>query len=94
MEAYRGLEVQLHLFSTLALDERESSASGLRPGRFTSGKELLYQLNKRLGGPHSRSGRFEEGYNLLPFTGFEPRMLQPTAQPLYWLRYTGSSTFI
>ena len=33
------------------------------PGRFNSRVEFRYQLNTRLGMPHSRSGRFREGGN-------------------------------
>jgi hypothetical protein len=36
------------------------------------GEELHYPLNRRLGGPHGRSGRFEEAKNLLPLSGIEP----------------------
>jgi hypothetical protein len=38
MNTYRGVEVYLHVFFTLAPDRGEWSAS--RPGRFTPGKEL------------------------------------------------------
>jgi hypothetical protein len=47
--------------------------SGLtsHPGRFTHGKVPQYPLN-RIGGPHSRSGRFGEEKNLLQVPEFEP----------------------
>ena len=34
-----------------------------RPGRFTPGKQTQYPLNKRLGGPQNRYGRFEKNKN-------------------------------
>jgi hypothetical protein len=49
------------------------------PCRFTPGKEPRYSLNRSLGGPHSRSGRFGEKKNLSPLQGFEPRIVQPVA---------------
>ena len=54
----------------------------LHPGRSPFAKELRYRLNKRLGGPHSRSGRFEEENPLLRLPIFEPRTVQrqPTSQ--------------
>ena len=42
-------------------------------GLFTSG--LRYPVNRSLGGPQSRSGRFGEEKNLLPVRGIEPRSL-------------------
>ena len=56
---------------TLSLDGREWSAS--RSCRFTP----RYALNKRLAGPHSRSGRFAEEKNLLPRSGIEPFVSRP-----------------
>ena len=38
MKAYRGVEVQLHLYLTSAVDGTEWSAS--RPGRFTPGDRV------------------------------------------------------
>jgi hypothetical protein len=58
MKGVGGVEVQLHSFLTSALDGGEWSAS--RPYRFTPEKEYRYPLNRRLGGPQSRSGRFGE----------------------------------
>jgi hypothetical protein len=55
MEAYGGVHVVIHIFLTSALDGGEWSAS--LPGRFTPGKEPRYPLDRRLGGPQSRSGR-------------------------------------
>jgi hypothetical protein len=53
------VDVQIHIFLTSALLGGEWSTS--RPGRFTPrGKSPLYPLDRRLGGPHSRSGRFGE----------------------------------
>jgi hypothetical protein len=51
-----------------------------RPDRFTPRMELQYPLNRRLGGPHGRSGRFWRRENLLSLPEFE---VQPVAS-----RYT------
>jgi hypothetical protein len=51
MKAYWGSGAA---FLTSALDGVEWSAS--RPGRLISGKEPQYPLDRRLGGPQSRSG--------------------------------------
>jgi hypothetical protein len=47
-------EEYIHTSLTLALDGGEWSKS--LPDHFTTGKEPRYQLNRRLGGPHSRFG--------------------------------------
>jgi hypothetical protein len=49
-----GVVVQLYPFLTSALDVGDWTTS--RPGRFTLKKEPQCPLNKRLGGPQSRSG--------------------------------------
>jgi hypothetical protein len=55
--------IKYHAFLTSALDGGEWSV--LRPGLFTSGQKTLYPLDRRLGGPQSRSGRCgEEKYFL------------------------------
>ena len=43
--------------------------SRLRPGLFTSGNEIRYSLNKRLGGSQGRSGRVRK---ISPAPGFDP----------------------
>ena len=43
--------------------------------RVMPGKEPRYRLKRGLGGPQSRSGRFEEE-NLSPLPEFEPRIVQ------------------
>ena len=43
-----------------------------RPGRFVPGKEHRYPLNRRLGEPQSRTGRFGKLKNLFHLPGFEP----------------------
>jgi hypothetical protein len=54
MKIYEGVEVQLHSFLNSALDGGNWSAS--RPGRYTLWKEPQCPLERRLGGPQSRSG--------------------------------------
>jgi hypothetical protein len=58
---------------TSAADRGEGSSS--RPGRFTPRREPRYPLNRRLGGPQSRSGNLGEEKNLFPVLGIEPRFL-------------------
>jgi hypothetical protein len=59
MKAYRGVDVYIYIFLTSELAGGQWSAS--RPGRFTrGGKRPRYPLDRRLGGPQSRSGRFGE----------------------------------
>jgi hypothetical protein len=58
-KAHRGLEVQLHSFLTSVLNGGEWATYS---GRFTP--EPWYPLNRRVSGPHSRSGRFGEEENL------------------------------
>jgi hypothetical protein len=55
MKAYRGVDVYIHTFLTSVLDGGEWSAS--RPGRYTPGESPGCPLDKRLGGPQSRTGR-------------------------------------
>ena len=43
-------------------------------------EKLRHPFNKKLGGPQSRSGRFEEEKNILPLPGFELWTAQPTSQ--------------
>jgi hypothetical protein len=55
-------------------------------GQLNLGKEPQYTLNRRLGGPHSRSGRLWRRTNFSPRPGYEPRNVQPAAS-----RYTDSN---
>jgi len=70
-----GVKIWFHSFLTSALDGGEGTA--LRPDRFTLEKELRCPFNRRLGGPHSRSGRFGKDEHLLSLSGVEPRTVQP-----------------
>ena len=56
-----------------------NSRSGYLYPRGGGGRDPRYQLNRRLRGPHSRSGRSGEGENLLPLPVFAPRHVQPVA---------------
>jgi hypothetical protein len=53
MKAYGGVDVQIYVFLTSALVEGEQSASC--PAALAPGKEPRYTLDRRLGGPESRS---------------------------------------
>jgi hypothetical protein len=59
------------LFLTSVEDGGEWSASC--PCRFTS--EKWYPLDRRLGGPQSRSGRYGEEENPLHLSGIEPQAI-------------------
>jgi hypothetical protein len=65
MKTYEGVDVNIHVFLTSALVGGKWSAS--RFGLFSPGKEPRYPLDRRLGGPQTRSERSgEEKYrNLL-----------------------------
>ena len=62
MKTCRKAEVHLHQFLISAINESEWATS--RPGCFIPGKERLNPLNKTLGGPLDRSGRYGEEKNI------------------------------
>jgi hypothetical protein len=88
MKAYGEVNVQIHIFLTSALAGGGWSAS--RSCRFTPGERDRYLVDRRLGGPQSRSGRDEEK-KILILPGLELRPLGRPArrQLLYRLRYPG-----
>jgi hypothetical protein len=47
---------------------------------YTQGKRLLYPLDRRLGGPQSRSGRGSVEENSQSLSGLEPPIIQLVAQ--------------
>jgi hypothetical protein len=47
---------------------------------YPQGKSPWYPLDRRLGGPQSRSGRGGEEKNSQPLSGLEPLIIQPVAQ--------------
>jgi len=49
-------------------------------GAFLPGKEGPYPLNKRIGEPQTRYGRFAEERNLLSILEFEPWIFQSVGQ--------------
>jgi len=56
----------------------QTSGPALHPGRINpGGKGCRYPLNRRMGGPQSRSVRFGEYINVFPLPGFEMRIIQP-----------------
>jgi hypothetical protein len=63
MKAYEVVDVDIHIFLTLALVGGELSSSRL--GRLTLGETAVrYPLDRRLSGPQYRSGRRGEEKNL------------------------------
>jgi hypothetical protein len=82
MKAYRGVEVQFHSVLILALDGGERSTTST--GHFIPGKEPQYPLNRWLGGPHSRCGRFFGEQKIrFPLPGIKLHTVHPVAS-----RYT------
>jgi hypothetical protein len=74
-----GVEVQLNYFLTSALEGvgcQHHALAALPPGK------TRYPLYRRLGGPHSRSGRVRK---ISPPPGFDPRTIQPVVKSLYRL---------
>ena len=81
MKEWRGVEVQLHPFLTLAPDGGVWSTSC--PAYITPSKEPPYSLHRTLGGPQSQFGPFWRREHELPLLGFEPWTTQSLAS-----RYT------
>jgi hypothetical protein len=50
------------------------------PAALSKGKSRRYPLDRRLGGPQSRSGRDGEEKNSQPLSGLKPLIIQPVAQ--------------
>jgi hypothetical protein len=92
MKAYGGVGVQIHIFLNSALAGGECSAS--IPGRFTPGERTL--STHWIGGwVDPRTGLDDvEKRKFVTLPGLELRPLgRPTrSQPLYRIRYSGSST--
>jgi hypothetical protein len=63
---------------------------------YPQGKSLWYPLNRRQGGPQSKSGCSDEVKNSKLLPGFEPPIIQPVAQcyttELSWLTTTTTTT--
>ena len=80
MKTYTKAELQFHSFLTSKLYAGNWTAS--RSSRFNYGDELRYSLNRRLGGPQSRSGlsRYEKNFLLLP--GIETQLLRHSPHSL------------
>jgi hypothetical protein len=90
MKAYEGMEIELHAFLTSALEGGEWSAS--RRGRFTPrGNTSRYPMDRRLGGPQSRSERSgEEKGKSLSLPGIEPRSSNITFETLRGVRLSSN----
>jgi hypothetical protein len=88
MKAYKGVDVQIHIFLTSVLPGADQlhAPAVLRPG-----KSSRYPLNRRLGGPQNQSGTSGEEEILDP-TGTQipdPYVIQSVAS-----RYTDSRFII
>jgi hypothetical protein len=81
MKAYWGVELQLHSFFDLCTWWRWVVSFTPRP-IYSQGKSPCNPLNRRLGGPQSRSGRGDEEKNSQPLRESNPRtpIIQPVAQ--------------
>jgi hypothetical protein len=77
-----GVAVQLHSFFDLGTRWRCVVSFTPRP-LYPQGKSPWYALDRRLGGPQSRSGRSDVEKNSQPLPGLEPPIIRPVAQ-----RYT------
>lgn len=66
---------ELHLFMISELDGDRRPAS--HTCHFTYGRWPLYTLDRRLGGPHSRSRRGGRNRNLLPLLEIKPQISSP-----------------
>jgi hypothetical protein len=73
MKMYKGVEVYIHIFLTLALVGGEWSPSP-RLGHLPFGKEPHYTLDKRISGAQNQSGWFGEE-NTLVIAGNETQFL-------------------
>jgi len=58
----------------------EDSCQLHAPAALPHGKRPLYPLNRRLGGPRSRSGHSGEDKHFQPLPGLEPPIIQAVAQ--------------
>jgi hypothetical protein len=70
MKAYWGEDVQLHSFFDLGTRWRWVVSFTPLP-LYPQGKSPWYPLDRRLGGPQSRSGRWGEEKNSQPQPGIE-----------------------
>jgi hypothetical protein len=59
------------------------------PDRIATEKVPRYPLNSK----QRRSGRFGEQTDLFFVSGFEPQTVQPVAESLYRLRYSGAGIY-
>jgi hypothetical protein len=89
MKTYAGVEVQLHVLLTSALDGGQWSTS--RPGCFTPGERSPdVRLDMRLGGPQGRYDRDGKDKKQISVpTGNRTTVVQSVDQWLYWLSYCG-----
>jgi hypothetical protein len=79
MKAIWGVEVYLHSFFDLGTRWRWVVSFTSRP-IYPQEKSACYPLDRRLGGPQSRSGRGAEEKNPQPLPGLEPPIIHPVDQ--------------
>lgn len=84
MKVYRVANVQLHSCTTSATDGWKVISLTPR-SLFPLGKSPRHPMNRRLGGPQSRSGCFGEISDHSPTV--QTRIAQPVVQSLHRLRY-------
>jgi hypothetical protein len=79
MKAYWGVEVLFHSFFDLGTRWRWMVSFTPRP-LYLQGRSPRYPLDRRLGGPQSRSGHGGEEKNSQPLLELESSIIQPVVQ--------------
>lgn len=81
MKVYGEVEVWLQSLITLPLDGDVRSTS--RSGHFKAEKDPLHVLNRGVGWPWRKFGRFGEGIYIMSLPGFEIHIIQPETYSPY-----------
>jgi hypothetical protein len=68
------------------------------PAALLQGRSPCYPLDRRLGGPQSRSRRSGEQKSFHPLSGLEPPIIQPVPKrytaEICWLLFTAATIYI
>jgi hypothetical protein len=91
MKTYLGVEVLLHSFFDLGTRWRSVVSFTPRP-LYLQGKSPQYPLDRKLGGPQSRSWHGVEEKNSQPSSGIEPRLSDHPARSQSQCRLTDKLT--